>query len=127
MRSSSASSNAPTTRPSRQTKTLSAERQDARRKARAGPIGGLMAAEDQLMGADPHVADHRPCLRGPDPMTSCTCSGTCRVKTAAGGGGYDGGSHNVLRSLLQRAGKRSTSSALSPAPFRQQSDARRRR
>ena len=100
-RSSSASSSAPIGRPSTATKTMSADRHEARRIAR--DAHSLTRAPAKIMSREP-AATCRPSIMpcSPEPMDSRTCSGTLRPKAARGPGLDDGVGEHVMRRLLER-------------------------
>ena len=87
-------------RPLTETKTLSAERQEARRKVRTAQSSGLRAPKISCCEPTrtfwPATIPSRP-----DPMTSCTNSWHLEIKPFTNSGRHDGCGNHVLRSLLK--------------------------
>ena len=111
LRSSSASSSAPIGRPSTATNTTSAERQEARRMARAAHCSGRRPAK--IMSREPaltRLPAIMPCR--PEPMASLTCAGICSGRPRASAAATMAPARTCCEACSSEAPSRSTSSAL---------------
>ena len=97
--SSSPSSSAPVVRPSTDTNTLSAERQEARRSTRAAQSSGLRAMH-QLVGSGADLAARDPPFQ-PGAHGLAMCSGSSSTRPLAQGSLHDCRRDHVVRGLLQ--------------------------